>query len=103
VPWIVLRPNDMATNMANLDVLPDNSILASGDQTKSDIYGVGKIALASLLTGAVRAQPAHNPLAARQPHFRASAKAVIHLFMAGAPSQRELFDFKPEWTRPARG
>jgi hypothetical protein len=65
-------------------------------------YGVGKIALASLLTGTfVRGQqPTRpNPLAARPTHFRPRAKAVIHLFMAGAPSQLELFDPKPELTR----
>lgn len=37
-----------------------------------------------------------DPLAQRPPHFRAKAKAVIHLFMAGAPSHLELFDNKPE-------
>src|SRR5262245_56562867 len=62
--------------------------------------GVGKVALASLLTGALstRAQAApqvSNPLAPRPPHFPAKAKAVIHLFMAGAPSQLDLFDHKP--------
>ncbi len=65
-------------------------------------YGVGKIALASLLTGALRAgqQPGpRNPLAARPPHFAPRARAVIHLFMAGAPSQLELFDHKPALTR----
>jgi uncharacterized protein (DUF1501 family) len=65
-------------------------------------YGVGKIALASLLTGAfARGQQAapRNPLAARPPHFPGRARAVIHLFMAGAPSQLELFDPKPELTR----
>jgi hypothetical protein len=66
-------------------------------------YGVGTIALASLLAGAsdVRAQtPAsRNPLAPRPPHFRPRAKAVIHLFMAGAPSQLELFDYKPQLAR----
>jgi uncharacterized protein (DUF1501 family) len=65
-------------------------------------YGVGKVALASLLTGAfARAQQPvpRNPLAARPSHFPARAKAVIHLFMAGAPSQLELFDAKPELTR----
>jgi len=63
--------------------------------------GVGKVALASLLTGALGsralAAPAvANPLAAKPPHFAAKAKAVIHLFMAGAPSQLEMFDNKPE-------
>ena len=70
-------------------------------------YGVGKIALASLLTGATSrkataAPPSSipaNPLAPRRPHFAAKAKAVIHLFMAGAPSQLEMFDYKPSLTR----
>src|SRR5438128_5016567 len=60
--------------------------------------GVGKIALASLLTGTFgpRAAAAANPLPPKGPHFRPRAKRVIHLFMAGAPSQLDLFDFKPE-------
>jgi uncharacterized protein (DUF1501 family) len=65
-------------------------------------YGVGKIALASLLTGAfARGQEAapRNPLAPRPPHFAPRARAVIHLFMAGAPSQLELFDHKPALAR----
>lgn len=37
-----------------------------------------------------------NPLAPAPPHFPAKAKRVIYLHMAGAPSQHELFDFKPE-------
>jgi uncharacterized protein (DUF1501 family) len=66
--------------------------------------GVGKFALASLLTGglsqqALAAPQAANPLAAKPPHFPAKAKAVIHLFMAGAPSQLEMFDNKPELAR----
>src|SRR5207245_7735084 len=32
-------------------------------------------------------------------HFRGKAKAVIHLFMAGAPSQLDLFDYNPELTK----
>ena len=39
--------------------------------------------------------PAH-PLAPRLPHFPAKAKSIIYLHMAGAPSQLELFDYKPE-------
>lgn len=68
-------------------------------------YGVGKIALASLLAGSVAkssgaSQPVvQNPLAPRQPHFPGKASAVIHLFMAGAPSQLELFDYKPRLTQ----
>jgi len=62
--------------------------------------GVGKIALAGLLSGALR-QSANgtqsvSPLAPRPPHSPGKAKAVIQLFMAGAPSQLELFDHKPK-------
>jgi len=37
-----------------------------------------------------------DPLAPKQPHFPARAKSVIFLFMAGAPSHLELFDYKPQ-------
>ncbi|HXE51821.1 MAG TPA: DUF1501 domain-containing protein, partial [Tepidisphaeraceae bacterium] len=63
--------------------------------------GVGKIALASLLTEAMtrRASAASMEsrvsLAPRSPLFAPRAKSVIHLFMAGAPSQLDLFDHKP--------
>lgn len=61
-------------------------------------YGIGKVALASLLASGqsktALANPS-NPLAARPPHFAPKARAVIHLFMAGAPSQLEMFDYKP--------
>jgi len=69
--------------------------------------GLGKIALAGLLTEALGGRAAEsdhtgtNPLAPRQPHFPGKAKRVIHLFMAGAPSQLELFDNKPELTKLA--
>jgi hypothetical protein len=39
---------------------------------------------------------AKNPFQPRAPHFAAKAKSVIYLHMAGAPSQLELFDYKPE-------
>jgi hypothetical protein len=37
-----------------------------------------------------------NPLAPASPQFAPKAKRVIYLHMAGAPSQHELFDYKPE-------
>jgi uncharacterized protein (DUF1501 family) len=58
--------------------------------------GLGKIALGSLLAGsATAAPPAAGPFAPKRPHFPGKARAVIHLFMAGAPSQLDLFDRKP--------
>ncbi|WP_276374727.1 DUF1501 domain-containing protein [Chryseolinea sp. H1M3-3] len=37
-----------------------------------------------------------DPMFPKSPHFPGKAKQVIYLHMAGAPSQLELFDFKPE-------
>src|SRR5215831_20295493 len=62
--------------------------------------GVGSMALASLLSRDAAGQAVGgNPLAARQGHFPARATSVIYLFMAGGPSQLELFDYKPELQR----
>lgn len=38
VPWTVLRPIEATSNLPILTILDDNSVLASGDQTKSDTY-----------------------------------------------------------------
>lgn len=60
--------------------------------------GLGSMALASLLSNDLFAAPQQtgNPLAPRKPHFPARAKRVIYLFQAGAPSQLDLFDYKPQ-------
>ncbi len=60
--------------------------------------GTGKIALASLLAESALGA-ASGPNVAAAPHARPKAKAVIHLFMAGAPSQLEMFDSKPMLTK----
>lgn len=59
--------------------------------------GVGAMALGSLLSGSANAAPHDpaNPMAPRQPHYKPRAKAVIFLFMAGGPSQLDMFDDKP--------
>jgi hypothetical protein len=55
------------------------------------------MALASM-SGAEQGQAATatSPLAPKPGHFPAKAKRVIYLFMAGGPSQLELFDYKPK-------
>src|SRR5687768_16747501 len=62
--------------------------------------GLGGIALASLmnerLLGAQPPSALPNPMAPKQPHFAPKAKNIIYLFMAGGPSQLELFDYKPK-------
>src|SRR5205807_1989847 len=64
--------------------------------------GLGAMALGSLLdnnslSGSEKQADSYGgPQAPRKPHFPAKAKSVIYLFMAGGPSQLELFDFKPK-------
>jgi Protein of unknown function (DUF1501) len=72
--------------------------------------GLGSMALGSLFGGCFNGNPNTplsnvgnemvidpiNPLSPRLPHFAGRAKSVIYIHMAGAPSQLELFDYKPE-------
>ena len=69
------------------------------------MLGLGKIALGSLLAGSLPTgsgatafdqQNSESPFAVKPTHFPGKAKRVIYLFMAGAPSQLELFDWKPK-------
>jgi hypothetical protein len=61
--------------------------------------GIGTVALASLMECDLQAQ--ENPIdsgtggLAGLPHFAPKAKRVIFLHQSGAPSQIELFDYKP--------
>jgi len=57
--------------------------------------GLGAIALSTLLGEPIAAAQTSDPLAPKKPHFAPKAKRVIFLFMAGAPSHLELFDYKP--------
>lgn len=64
--------------------------------------GLGTLALGTLLkpaTTAASSPSATNPLAPKSPHFKPTAKRVIYLFQAGAPSQLDLFDHKPDLAR----
>ncbi|EAQ78953.1 DUF1501 domain-containing protein [Blastopirellula marina] len=57
--------------------------------------GLGSIALADMLRGEAGAEQI-DPMAPKRPHFAGKAKNVIFLFMAGAPSHLEMFDYKPQ-------
>jgi len=78
------------------------TIRASRRQFFSDCgLSLGGIALAALMeregaAGTPSTTPRANSLAVHPPHFAPRAKAVIQLFMAGGPSQLELFDPKPK-------
>jgi len=70
---------------------------------KESAMGLGALALGSLFGSCgsrssstpIAFDPAH-PLLPKSPPFFGKAKSVIYLHMAGAPSQLELFDYKPE-------
>ena len=71
---------------------------------KTSSMGLGAVALSSLLgcngNDSMRASGAPADAALRRgTHFAPRAKNVIFLHMAGAPSQLELFDYKPELHR----
>jgi hypothetical protein len=67
--------------------------------------GLGGVALMGLLhrdaRGATSSPPATGPISSNfkgilpAPHFAPRAKRIIYLFMAGGPSQHDLFDYKP--------
>src|SRR5678815_5764764 len=71
---------------------------------KESAMGLGALAMGALIgscgSGSTSASsivfdPA-RPLLPKPPHFPGKAKSVIFLHMAGAPSQLELFDYKPQ-------
>src|SRR5437867_13292424 len=57
--------------------------------------GLGRAALTSLISRDAEASAALPGL----PHFKPKAKRVIYLFQHGAPSQLDLFDYKPGLAR----
>ena len=73
------------------------------DQTRRHFFercgiGLGSIALHDLLAGqagAAAQSRAADPMAPRHGHHGPKAKNVIFMFMAGGPSQLELFEDKP--------
>jgi Protein of unknown function (DUF1501) len=70
---------------------------------KESAMGLGALAFGSLFGGCSNKAPgnsiafdAAHPMAPKMPMFPGKARSVIYLHMAGAPSQLELFDYKPE-------
>lgn len=71
---------------------------------KESAMGLGALALGSLFYSCDSKSSAiantffdaTNPLAPKPPMFPGKAKSVIYIHMAGAPSQLELFSYKPE-------
>ncbi|MEM1225290.1 MAG: DUF1501 domain-containing protein [Planctomycetota bacterium] len=61
--------------------------------------GFGFLAFADLAARASAAESSYsNPLAPKASHFEGKAKRVIFLYMDGAPSHVDTFDYKPQLT-----
>jgi hypothetical protein len=58
--------------------------------------GLGGVALGSLLIPDLFSGEDEDAIMAGLPHFAPKAKRVIYLFQNGAPSQLDLFDYKPK-------
>ena len=79
--------------MNNMDPLSQQNAL----QTRRHFFGrsatgIGTAALASLLSRNAQGEQGKPDL----PHFRPKANRVIYLFMNGAPTHVDLFDYKPK-------
>src|SRR5437667_3197982 len=59
-------------------------------------FGIGSLALAALMDEKLLAQQPADAMAPKPGHHPPRAKNVIFLFMAGGPSQLDLFDYKPK-------
>jgi hypothetical protein len=85
--------------MSHFPAHPDLRFLTRRQFFSRCALGLGGIALASMLKEqqlfAANPNASLNPMAVKPPHFPAKAKNIIYLFMAGGPSQLELFDHKP--------
>jgi hypothetical protein len=79
---------------------PDNfATLSRRDLFDHMATGIGAAALGSLLAADASAAPAFaagGSAVSGFPNFPAKAKRVIFLFQSGAPSQMDLFDYKPK-------
>ena len=75
-----------------------NKPLSRRDLLRWTGAGFGSVGLSSLLGAAANVGDTvrkDSPLAPKQPHFPAKATRVIHLFLNGAPSHVDSFDYKP--------
>ena len=86
--------------MSNFNLYP----ISRRTALKSAGAGFGYLALAGLLgqtaTKLLASEPvAANPLAPKKPNFKVKAKRIIFVYMSGAMSQFDTFDYKPALQR----
>ena len=79
-------------------MFPDSPLHSKPTRTRREFVrdafcGFGGLAFSSLLAQEAARAAGASPV--KEPHFKAKAKSVIFLFMAGGPSHLETFDPKP--------
>jgi hypothetical protein len=72
-----------------------NGLFSRREMLKSAACGIGLVAFAELCARASAAESG-NLLASKPPHFKPRAKRVIFMYMGGAPSQVDTFDYKAQ-------
>ena len=81
----------------NKELLEQSLILNRRKFLSKLSLGIGSVALGSLLIPDLfTGKPDEEVLMAGLPHFAPKAKRIIYLFQNGAPSQLDLFDYKPK-------
>ncbi len=87
-------------NRVNSHATPTSSLLSRRAALKSASAGFGYLALAGMFgrsaTAASPSQGAPGPLAPKPPEFPVKAKRIIFLFMQGAISQMDTWEYKPK-------
>lgn len=84
----------------NLQSYSNSPQLSRRQVLKTASAGFGYLALAGLLgQNAAATDDRRRPLAPRSPHFPAKAKRIIFLFMEGAMSQMDTFEYKAQLQR----
>jgi len=100
-----IRPDRLETCPTSIDHCSARAPISRRELLRQSGGGFGALALAALLADESVSATENNhgnpvdPLAARRPHYAASAKRVIFLFMPGGPSQVDTFDPKPRLTQ----
>ncbi|MEM6470714.1 MAG: DUF1501 domain-containing protein [Planctomycetota bacterium] len=95
--------------MSRRSLLKEHELLTLQSDTRRQFLqrcttglGAAWLAMQGVAGGADSLRPVHaadNPLSGLEPPLPAKAKRVIFLHMIGAPSQLELFDYKPDLKR----
>ena len=99
-------PSTLTSSDLRASAPPVNEVRSTSVKQRSrrsllqkSLLGLGALALAPHLAQLGAAEPGRSdPMTPKPAHFPAKAKRIIYLFMAGAPSQIDLFDYKPKLT-----